>query len=159
MPPRKYTMDEPDKKNDEKFLIHLNVIRFLIWRMKLWRNLKDKNIEVLKSQITLLQNHVRTGKHALDENVEEFEQYGRRVCIRIEGVERKFWKKWSILLRSMKLKLPNQFLIELIALDQYIPAMIREKRCKAWLSDLQHLDIALYFIQIAKILNLVPELD
>ena len=48
---------------------------------------KDQEIEVLKSQVTLLQNHVSTVKHALDKKVDELEQYGRRVCLRIEGVE------------------------------------------------------------------------
>ena len=48
---------------------------------------KDKEIEVLKSQVTLLQSHASTVKHALDKKVDELEQYGRRVCLRIEGVE------------------------------------------------------------------------
>ena len=48
---------------------------------------KDKELGVLKSQVTLLQNHVSTVNHALDKIVGELEQYGGRVCLRIEGVE------------------------------------------------------------------------
>ena len=48
---------------------------------------KDKELRVLKSQVTLLQNHVSTVKHSLDKIVGELEQYGGRVCLRIEGVE------------------------------------------------------------------------
>ena len=48
---------------------------------------KDKEIEGLKSQINLLQNHPSSVKHALDKKVNELEQYGRRVHIRIEGVQ------------------------------------------------------------------------
>ena len=39
---------------------------------------KDKEIEVLKSQVTLLQNHVSKVKHALDKKVDELQQYGSR---------------------------------------------------------------------------------
>ena len=49
---------------------------------------KDKEIEGLKSQINLLQNHPSSVKHALDKKVNELEQYRRRVHIRIEGVQR-----------------------------------------------------------------------
>ena len=41
----------------------------------------------MKSQVILLQNHVSTVKHALNKKVDELEQYGRRVCLCIEGVE------------------------------------------------------------------------
>ena len=34
---------------------------------------KDKEIEVLKSQVTLLQNYVTIVKHALDKKVDELE--------------------------------------------------------------------------------------
>ena len=54
---------------------------------------EDKEIGVLKSQVTLLQNHVSTVKHALDEKVDEIEQYGKRVCLCIEGVEHKVNEK------------------------------------------------------------------
>ena len=54
---------------------------------------KDKEIEVLKSQVTLLQNHVSKVKHALNNKVDELEQYGRRVCLRIESVEHKVNEK------------------------------------------------------------------
>ena len=36
-----------------------------------------------------------TVKHALDKKVDELEQYGRRVCLRTEGVEHKVNKKYE----------------------------------------------------------------
>ena len=48
---------------------------------------KDKEINVLKSQVTLLQNHVSKAKYAFDKKVDKLEQYGRRVYLRIECVE------------------------------------------------------------------------
>ena len=54
---------------------------------------KDKELRVLKSQVTLLQNHVSTVKHAFDKIVDELEQYGGRVCLRIEGVEHQVSEK------------------------------------------------------------------
>ena len=50
-------------------------------------NEKDKEIEVLKSQVTLLQNHKSTMKYAFDKRVDELERYDRMVCLRIESVE------------------------------------------------------------------------
>ena len=73
-------------------LVHLNLISDLkkeIMNVKAILSEKDKEIKVLKSQVTLLQNHVSTLKHALDKRVEELEQYGRRVCLSNEGVEGK----------------------------------------------------------------------
>ena len=48
---------------------------------------KDKEIKALKSQVTLLQNHVSTVKYAFDKKFDKLEQHGRRVCLRSEGVE------------------------------------------------------------------------
>ena len=63
---------------------------------------KDKELRVLKSQVTLLQNHVSTVKHALDKKVDELEQYGRRVCLRIEGVEHQVNEKSEEVLNIIK---------------------------------------------------------
>ena len=63
---------------------------------------KDKELGVLKSQVTLLQNHVSTVKHALDKKVDELEQYGRRVCLRIEGVEHQVNEKSEEVLNIIK---------------------------------------------------------
>ena len=105
MPPKKHTMDELDKRFDEKlssFKLDLvpDLKKEIMNEVKAILSEKDKEIEDLKSQVTLLQNHVSTVKHALDKKVDELEQYGRRVCLRIEGVEHKltknltmFWKK------------------------------------------------------------------
>ena len=62
---------------------------------------KDKELGVLKSQVTLLQNHVSTVKHALDKKVDELEQYGRRVCLRIEGVEHQVNEKSDEVLKKV----------------------------------------------------------
>ena len=68
IPPNKYTMDELDKKSDEKlssFKLDLvsDLKKEIMNEVKAILNEKDKEIEDLKSQVTLLQNHV---KHALD---------------------------------------------------------------------------------------------
>ena len=141
MPPKKYTMDDLDKKFDEKLSsVKFNLVSDL---KKEIRNLatlsdKDKEIEVLRSQVTLLQNHVSTVKDALDKKVDELEQHGRRVCLRIEGVEHQANEKSKDVLekavniiRSLKPKFLNQFWIELIALALHILIIIRGKRCKA----------------------------
>ena len=54
---------------------------------------KNKEIELVKLQVTLLQNHVSTVKHTLDKKVDELEQYGRSICLHIEGVEHKVNEK------------------------------------------------------------------
>ena len=54
---------------------------------------KDKEIEVLKSKVTLFQDHVGTVKHALDKKVDELKQYGKKVCLHIEGVKHKVNEK------------------------------------------------------------------
>ena len=61
-------MDELDKKSDEKlssFKLDLvsDLKKEIMNEVKAILNEKDKEIEDLKSQVTLLQNHV---KHALD---------------------------------------------------------------------------------------------
>ena len=91
-------MDELDKKFDEKlssFKYNLisNLKKEIMNEVKAILREKEKEIEASKSQITLLQNHVNTMKHTLDEKVDELEQYGRRVYLRIEGVEHKVNKK------------------------------------------------------------------
>ena len=85
-------MDKLDKKFDEKlssFKLDLvsDLKKEIMNEVKGILSEKDKEIEDLKSQVTLLQNHVSTVKHALDKKVDELEQHGRRVCLRIEGVE------------------------------------------------------------------------
>ena len=86
MPPKKYTMDELDKKFDEKLS---SFIVDLVSDLKkgIMNEVKAILSEVLNSQVTLLQNHVSTVKHALNKKVDELEQYGRRICLRVECVE------------------------------------------------------------------------
>ena len=71
MPPKKYTMDELDKNFDEKLgLLKLDLVsdlkKEIMNEVKAILSKKDKEIKVLKSQVTLLQNHVSIVRHALD---------------------------------------------------------------------------------------------
>ena len=102
-------MDELDKKVDEnlpsfKCDVVSDLKKEIMNGVKAILSEKDIEIKVLKPQVTLLQNHISTVEHALDKKVDELEQYGRRVCLRVEGVERKvneevqknlrkFWEK------------------------------------------------------------------
>ena len=59
MPPKKYTMDELDKKFGEKLSsFKCDLVSNLKKEINAILSEKDKEIEVLKSQVTLLQNHV-----------------------------------------------------------------------------------------------------
>ena len=65
MPPKKYVMDELDKKFDEKLRssncdLVSDLKKEIMNDVKAILSEKDNEIEVLKSQITLLQNHVST---------------------------------------------------------------------------------------------------
>ena len=142
MPPKKYTMDKLDKKFDEKLTSFkcdlvsdlkkeiMNVVKAILSE-------KEKEIEVLKSEVTLLQNHVSTVKHALDKKIDELEQYGKRACLLIECVEQKVNEKSDEVLEKViniikepEAEIPESFLIELIALAQHILTMVREKDAK-----------------------------
>ena len=69
VPPTKYTMDELVKK----FHLVFDLKKEIMNEIKTILSEKDKEVEVLKSQVTLLQNHVNTLKHALDKKVDELE--------------------------------------------------------------------------------------
>ena len=78
MPPKIYTMDELEKKIDEKlssFKCDLvsELKKEILSEVKAIPSEKNKEIEVLKSLVTLLQNHVSKVKHALDKKVDELE--------------------------------------------------------------------------------------
>ena len=69
-------MDELDKKFDEKlssFKCDLvsDLSKEIMNEVKAILREKDKEIEALKSKVTLLQNHVNTVKHTLDKKVDE----------------------------------------------------------------------------------------
>ena len=71
MPPKKYAMDELDKKIDEKlssfkFDLVSDLKKQIMTEVKAILSEKDKELGVLKSQVTLLENHVSTVKHSLD---------------------------------------------------------------------------------------------
>ena len=115
-------MDELDKKFDEKlssFKYNLisNLKKEIMNEVKAILREKEKEIEASKSQITLLQNHVNTMKHTLDEKVDELEQYGRRVYLRIEGVEHKvnkkseeIWEKVINIVKQSEAEIPESVL-------------------------------------------------
>ena len=62
VPPTKYTTDELDKKFD----LVSDLKKEIMNEIKAILSEKDKEVEVLKSQVTLLQSHVSTLKHALE---------------------------------------------------------------------------------------------
>ena len=71
MPPKNYTMDELDKKIDQKlssfkYNLASDLKKEVMNEVKAILSEKDKGIEVVKSQVTLLQNHVSAVKHVLD---------------------------------------------------------------------------------------------
>ena len=78
MPPKIYTRDELEKKFDEKLSSYKcdlvsELKKEILNEVKAIPSEKDKEVEVLKSLVTLLQNHVSKVKHALDKKVDEFE--------------------------------------------------------------------------------------
>ena len=75
-------MDELEKKFDEKlssFKCDLvsDLKKEIMNEVMAILGEKHKEIEVLKSQVNLLQNHLSTVKHSLDKKVDEWERYGR----------------------------------------------------------------------------------
>ena len=48
---------------------------------------KEKEIEKLESTVSLLQQHVQTLKLSHEKKTDDLEQYGRRLCLRIHGVQ------------------------------------------------------------------------
>ena len=47
---------------------------------------RDDRIEKLESTVSMLQEHVTYLKRTVDTKIEGLEQYGRRLCLRVEGV-------------------------------------------------------------------------
>ena len=105
MAPKKYTMDELDKKFDEKLSLFKcglvpDLKKEIMNEFKAMLSEKEKEIEALKSQATLLQNHLSTVKHTLDKkwmnwsNMEEgFASTLKVLSIKLTKNLRKFWKK------------------------------------------------------------------
>ena len=53
---------------------------------------QNKEIELLQSTVSLLQQHVKVLKQSLNsqaKNTEDLAQYGRRNCLRIDGIPRR----------------------------------------------------------------------
>ena len=66
---------------------------------------KDEKIEKLQSHVAMLQMHVMNLKQAHDEKLEELEQYGRRLCLRIDGVPHKEVETANEVLQTVKEKI------------------------------------------------------
>ena len=47
---------------------------------------RDEEIVKLKSTVSMLQEHVNNLKHTQEGRIDELEQYGRRLCLRIDGI-------------------------------------------------------------------------
>ena len=72
MPPKIYTMDELEKKFDEKLSsFKCDLVSEL--KKEILNEVKAIPSEKDKSVVTLLQNHVSKVKHALDKKVDELE--------------------------------------------------------------------------------------
>ena len=91
MPPKKYTVDEMSDLLDEKLStlkrniiaeVKASILELVEQKFKE----KDEKIEILESQVSMLQNHVTNLKHAYDKKIDDLEQYGRRLCLRIDNV-------------------------------------------------------------------------
>ena len=91
MGPKKFTVDELDTLLEEKLAtLKDNIVEELktsiveLFEEKLRE--RDERIEILESHVSLLQNNVQKLKDAYDDKVDELEQYGRRLCLRIDNV-------------------------------------------------------------------------
>ena len=107
MPPKKYTMNKLDKKFDEKlssfkFDLVSDLKKEIMNEIKAILREKDKGMEDLKSQVTLLQNHVSTVKHAMpsikklmnwSSMVEGFASALKVLNIKLTKNLRMFWRK------------------------------------------------------------------
>ena len=49
----------------------------------------EQKIVTLESSVAMLQKHITTLKRSNEEKIEELDQYGRRLCLRINGIEMK----------------------------------------------------------------------
>ena len=50
---------------------------------------RDERIEKLESSVAMLQQHVHNLKHVNTQKLDDLEQYGRLLCLRIEGISSK----------------------------------------------------------------------
>ena len=94
MGPKKYTLDELSLHLDEKFSDFktelLTQLKKEIYDLMVdqFRE-RDEKIEKLESEVAMLQKHVTNLKSSYENKTEDLEQYGRRLCLRIEGIPAK----------------------------------------------------------------------
>ena len=91
MGPKKYSVDELNSVLDEKLAafkddIVKQVTDSIVALFENKLKEKDEKIEKLESQVAMIQEHVTNLKHANERKLDDLEQYGRRVCLRIDGV-------------------------------------------------------------------------
>ena len=110
MPPKKATVEEITNLLDEKLsalkediVIEVRDSIARLFEAKLKE--KDDKIEKLESHVAMLQMHVMNLKQAHDGQIEELEQYGRRLCLRIDGVPHKEVETPNDVLRTVKEKI------------------------------------------------------
>ena len=72
-------------------------------RVKAILSEKDIEIEALKLQVTLSQNHVSAVKHTFNKKVDELEEFGKTFCVRTEGVENNVNKKSEEVLEKLSI--------------------------------------------------------
>ena len=113
MPPKKYTVDEISELLDEKLsafkndtlssLLDEKLMTFksellnglkeeIMSEVKILVDEKDSEISKLQDSVKMLQQHVnylKTLKLEKSNQVDDLEQYGRRLCLRIDNVEHK----------------------------------------------------------------------
>ena len=122
MPPKKATLDEVEDLLDEKLAtkvgdlldeklatlksdIVLEVKNSIVQIFADKLKEKDKQIVKLESTVAMLQMHVSNLKHANEKKLEELEQYGRRLCLRLDGVPHKEVESSYEVLNTVKEKI------------------------------------------------------
>ena len=110
MPPKKATVEEVVELLDEKLATLktdiVNEIKESVFEtFHELLNEKDQQIIRLESQVAMLQMHVANLKQTHDTKIDELEQYGRRLCLRIDGVPHKEVETSGEVLKVVKEKI------------------------------------------------------
>ena len=110
MPPKKATIDEVAAVLDEKLStlkseivseVKDSIINLFHEKLKE----KDEKIIQLESTVAMLQMNVSNLKQTNEKNLEELEQYGRRLCLRVDGVPHKEVESSTEVFKTIKKKI------------------------------------------------------
>lgn len=108
-----------DGKLDEKLKVFSNLKVEIIAELKAelktqikneFQNLmkeQNKKLEHLESTVAMLQEHVKNLKASNEKNLEELEQYGRRLCVRVHGIPCKKDESADEVLNTIQTKINN----------------------------------------------------